>query len=152
MRGERAMLLMLISVLCASSESQLLLVAVWGDSRVHGRHPWTKQAIMPRTPVGAEVGKQCLHSWLHSPLSLPCPPPLTPASSSHSSSAGPRERTIRLHGGIYVFCMHPAYLTVSFRSNFFKKFFYWRIVDLQGCANFCCTAKYSVVHIYTYSF
>ena len=26
--------------------------------------------------------------------------------------------------------------------SFFKKLFYWSIIDLQGCVNFCCIAKW----------
>ena len=44
---------------------------------------------------------------------------------------------------------YNTYLTIHIPYNFFIFIFYWDVVDLQCCANFCCIAKWlSCTHIY----
>ena len=59
---------------------------------------------------------------------------------------------MKVHG-----LLHNSSIITSFllflKNVYLKKIlFYWRIVDLQGCVDFCCTVKwFSYTYIYTYT-
>ena len=56
--------------------------------------------------------------------------------------------------GIFLFPYEPIQQTFSFHFILISVF-YWRIVDLQRCVSFWCTAKwlsYTYIYIFSYSF
>ena len=48
--------------------------------------------------------------------------------------------------------VHGAHIHAKWSTwGFFKDLFYWSIVDLHCCVNFCSTAKWFTLHTHTYS-
>lgn len=113
------MLVMLISVLRASSVDQLLLTAIFWGQVICGQESMN-EAIMSRALVGEETEKHFLNFWLLSPLFLNTHHPFTPPSIFSSTLPGQGQRNIRLHGGTYFFCMHTIYLLFSFIKPFLQ--------------------------------